>query len=89
MVGANRPAQGGQNRPAHSGGNRPAQGGQNRPSGGGPRPGGGGRGGRPPARGINQGRRRYRPAPLPKVELPLPEKITFYESLSVAELGKN
>ncbi len=49
---------------------------------------GGGRGGRPPARGINQGRRRYRPAnPIPKVEKPLPEKITFYESLSVAELA--
>ena len=89
--GANRPAQGGQNRPAQSGQgvNRPAQGGQNRPSGGGPsRPGGGGRGGRPPARGINQGRRKYRPAPQPKVELPLPEKITFYESLSVAELAQ-
>ncbi len=89
--GVNRPAQGGQNRPAQSGqgANRPAQGGQNRPSGGGPsRPGGGGRGGRPPARGINQGRRKYRPAPQPKVELPLPEKITFYESLSVAELAQ-
>ncbi|WP_186671206.1 translation initiation factor IF-2 [Sporosarcina sp. BP05] len=93
----NRPAQGstGGNRPAQgsTGGNRPAQGapsGQGgRPSGGGPggRP-GGGRGGRPPARGINQGRRRYRPAnPIPKVEKPLPEKITFYESLSVAELA--
>ncbi|WP_318615375.1 translation initiation factor IF-2 [Sporosarcina sp. YIM B06819] len=102
--GGNRPAQGGQNRPAQGtqGGNRPVQGGQNRPAqgaapagnrpaqGGGPgRSGGGGaRGGRPPARGINQGRRRYRPAPQPKVELPLPEKITFYESLSVAELGQ-
>ena len=31
---------------------------------------------------------RYRPAPQPKVELPLPEKITFYESLSVAELAQ-
>ncbi len=47
------------------------------------------RGGRPPARGINQGRRRYRPAnPVPKVQMPLPEKITFYESLSVAELAR-
>ena len=47
------------------------------------------RGGRPPARGINQGRRRYRPAnPVPKVQMPLPEKITFYESLSVAELAQ-
>ncbi|MCG7334010.1 translation initiation factor IF-2 [Sporosarcina sp. ACRSM] len=95
--GGNRPAQGGQNRPAGGqGGNRPAQGGQNRPTGGqgGNRPaqGGqnrpGGRGGRPPAKGINQGRRRYRPAPQPKVEQPLPEKITFYESLSVAELAQ-
>ncbi|MFJ7933182.1 translation initiation factor IF-2 [Sporosarcina sp. NPDC096371] len=89
--GGNRPAQGGQNRPAQGtatpAGNRPAQGGQSRPTGGRPS-GGGARGGRPPARGINQGRRRYRPAPQPKVELPLPEKITFYESLSVAELGQ-
>ncbi|MFC5588387.1 translation initiation factor IF-2 [Sporosarcina soli] len=86
--GGNRPAQGGQNRPTGGqGGNRPAQGGQNRPgSGGQNRP--GGRGGRPPAKGINQGRRRYRPAPQPKVEQPLPEKITFYESLSVAELAQ-
>ena len=59
-----------------------------RPAGGGGRP-GGGRGGRPPARGINQGRRRYRPAvPVQKVEIPLPDKITFYESLSVGELAK-
>ncbi|PID16536.1 translation initiation factor IF-2 [Sporosarcina sp. P34] len=59
-----------------------------RPAGGGGRP-GGGRGGRPPARGINQGRRRYRPAvPAQKVEVPLPDKITFYESLSVGELAK-
>ena len=95
--GGNRPGQGtapAGNRPAQGTStptNRPAQGGQNRPAGGGGpgRPGGGGgRGGRPPARGINQGRRRYRPAPQPKVELPLPEKITFYESLSVAELGQ-
>ena len=59
-----------------------------RPAGGGGRP-GGGRGGRPPARGINQGRRRYRPAvPVQKVEIPLPDKITFYESLSVGELAR-
>ncbi|PIC81360.1 translation initiation factor IF-2 [Sporosarcina sp. P18a] len=59
-----------------------------RPAGGGGRP-GGGRGGRPPARGINQGRRRYRPAvPAQKIEIPLPDKITFYESLSVGELAK-
>ena len=67
---------------------RQAQGGGPRPAGGGGRP-GGGRGGRPPARGINQGRRRYRPAvPAQKVEIPLPDKITFYESLSVGELAK-
>lgn len=67
---------------------RQGQGGSPRPSGGGGRP-GGGRGGRPPARGINQGRRRYRPAtPVQKVEIPLPDKITFYESLSVGELAK-
>lgn len=69
-----------QQRPAASGGG----GGQRRGSGGGGR-----RNGRPPARGINQGRRRYRPAtPAPKVQKPLPEKITFYESLSVAELAQ-
>lgn len=51
-------------------------------------------GGRParrngrPVRGINQGRRRHRPAPQPKVQLPLPDKITFYESLSVGELAE-
>lgn len=98
----NRPAAGGQNRPATTGGqNRPAAtttGGQNRPAaaGGPSRPpaqgggrGPGRRGGRPPARGINQGRRRYRPAnPVPKVQKPLPEKITFYESLSVMELAQ-
>ncbi|WP_210469398.1 translation initiation factor IF-2 [Sporosarcina sp. 6E9] len=98
--GQNRPASGGQNRPASGGQNRPASGGANRPAttspGGstGPasRPAGGRapgrRGGRPPARGINQGRRRYRPAPTPKVQQPLPEKITFYESLSVGELAQ-
>ncbi|WP_060208045.1 translation initiation factor IF-2, partial [Sporosarcina koreensis] len=86
--GGNRPAQGGQ-RPGQGaqGGNRPAQGGQRPGQGGqgGNRP--AGRGGRPPARGINQGRRRHRPAPMPKVEKPLPEKITFYESLTVGELA--
>lgn len=47
------------------------------------------RGGRPPVRGINQGRRRYRPENTePKVQKPLPEKITFYESLSVGELAQ-
>ncbi|WP_432355011.1 translation initiation factor IF-2 [Sporosarcina sp. A2] len=81
----NRPANGSQNA-APGGQNRPSQGPstQNRQGGGG----GNRRGGRPPARGINQGRRRHRPAnPMPKVEKPLPEKITFYESLSVGELA--
>ncbi|PIC65594.1 translation initiation factor IF-2 [Sporosarcina sp. P13] len=99
--GANRPASTSANRPQGQGSSqqaRPAQGsnqqpkqGQGsgaRPAGGGGRP-GGGRGGRPPARGINQGRRRYRPAvPAQKIEKPLPEKITFYESLSVGELAQ-
>jgi translation initiation factor IF-2 len=100
--GQNRPAAGGQNRPAAGGQNRPASGGQgqrpaptttggstgsaSRPAGG--RAPAGRRGGRPPARGINQGRRRYRPAPAAKVQLPLPEKITFYESVSVGELAQ-
>ncbi|QUW21881.1 translation initiation factor IF-2 [Sporosarcina sp. Marseille-Q4063] len=96
--GQNRPASSGQSRPASGGQNRPASGGQNRPattSGGSSspnsRPAGrapGRRGGRPPARGINQGRRRYRPAPAAKVQLPLPDKITFYESVSVGELAQ-
>ena len=83
--GGNRAGQGtqGGNRPAAQGGNRTGQGAQGAP--GGNRP--AGRGGRPPARGINQGRRRHRPAPMPKVEKPLPEKITFYESLTVGELA--
>ncbi|MCM3742874.1 translation initiation factor IF-2 [Sporosarcina luteola] len=98
--GGQRPGQGAQggNRPSSQGGQRTGQGAQagNRPSTqGGQRPGQGaqggnrpaGRGGRPPARGINQGRRRHRPAPMPKVEKPLPEKITFYESLTVGELA--
>ncbi|PIC84495.1 translation initiation factor IF-2 [Sporosarcina sp. P1] len=97
-------SQGGSNRPASTrpqgqstsapkaGSTQPPRQGQGagspRPAGGGGRP-GGGRGGRPPARGINQGRRRYRPAvPAQKVEVPLPDKITFYESLSVGELAK-
>ncbi len=82
---SSRPASGGQGSPSTGGQNRPNQGpsSQNRQGGGGNR-----RGGRPPARGINQGRRRHRPAnPMPKVEKPLPEKITFYESASVGELA--
>ncbi|MBB4823889.1 translation initiation factor IF-2 [Sporosarcina luteola] len=78
--------QSGQQRPNNQGSNRSqapgGQGGQ-----GGNRQ--GGRGGRPPAKGINQGRRRHRPTtPMPKIEKPLPEKITFYESLSVGELAQ-
>ncbi|WP_153720395.1 translation initiation factor IF-2 [Sporosarcina cascadiensis] len=81
-----------QSRPAQTAGSnqqpRQNQGGNTARPGGGGRP-GGGRGGRPPARGINQGRRRYRPAvPAQKIEKPLPEKITFYESLSVGELAQ-
>ncbi|WOV85319.1 translation initiation factor IF-2 [Sporosarcina jeotgali] len=82
---SSRPSSGGQGTPSTGGQNRPNQGpsSQNRQGGGGNR-----RGGRPPARGINQGRRRHRPAnPMPKVEKPLPEKITFYESASVGELA--
>ena len=95
----NKPAaqgQGGQNRsnnkPAGQGtstNNRPGQGGgQNRPNNG---PGGNRRGGynQRPRPGIHGGKRRppRQPvAPMPPKELP--EKITFYESLSVAELAK-
>ena len=39
--------------------------------------------------GINGGKRRtHRPTPQPMVQKELPAKITFYESLSVAELAK-
>jgi translation initiation factor IF-2 len=39
--------------------------------------------------GINGGKRRSpRPAPVQQVQKELPEKITFYESLSVGELAK-
>ncbi len=39
--------------------------------------------------GINGGKRRtHRPQPAPMVQKELPEQITFYESLSVAELAK-
>ena len=88
-------SQGGQNRsnnkPAGQGttNNRPGQGGgQNRPNNG---PGGNRRGGynQRPRPGIHGGKRRppRQPvAPMPPKELP--EKITFYESLSVAELAK-
>ncbi|CEA04544.1 Translation initiation factor IF-2 [Metalysinibacillus saudimassiliensis] len=94
----NKPAtqgQGGQNRsnnkPVAQGttNNRPGQGGgQNRPNNG---PGGNRRGGynQRPRPGIHGGKRRppRQPvAPMPPKELPA--KITFYESLSVAELAK-
>ncbi|MET3575298.1 translation initiation factor IF-2 [Bhargavaea ullalensis] len=93
----NRQGQGG-NRPAgqsQSGGNRPAgqsQGTGNRQGqGGGNRQGQGGRrgpGGRP-IRGTHQGRKKRQPVQqVPRTPKPLPEKITFYESLSVAELAK-
>ncbi|WP_424236105.1 translation initiation factor IF-2 [Bhargavaea ginsengi] len=92
--GGNRPAgQGGGNRPAgQGGGNRPTgQGNSNRP-GGNNRPGGQGgnrRGGGRKIRGTHQGKKRnYSQQQAPRTPKPLPEKITFYESLSVAELAK-
>ncbi|MCM3087428.1 translation initiation factor IF-2 [Bhargavaea ginsengi] len=92
--GGNRPAgQGGGNRPTgQGGGNRPAgQGNSNRP-GGNNRPGGQGgnrRGGGRKIRGTHQGKKRnYSQQQAPRTPKPLPEKITFYESLSVAELAK-
>ena len=82
--GQNRPASGGPSRPASASGGASSRPAQNRGQSGPGR-----RGGRPPARGINQGRRRYRPAnPVPKVQKPLPEKIMFYESASVVELAQ-
>lgn len=89
---ANKPAnkQTTTNKPANNT-NKPS-GNASRPSGGGNRPQGGGprparRNGRP-VRGINQGRRRHRPAQQPKIERPLPDKITFYETLTVGELAE-
>lgn len=49
------------------------------------------RGGQRP-KGINGGKRRPQRTHQPQVPMKqkeLPEKITFYESLTVAELGKN
>ena len=102
--GSNRPAgQGSANRPAaQSGGNRQGgQGNSNRPAGqgagnrqgGNSRPGGQGggnrRGGGRKIRGTHQGKKRnYSQQQVPRTPKPLPEKITFYESLSVAELAK-
>lgn len=75
-----RPSSGGNN--AGRGGQQ-NRGGQNR---------GGQAGGRPQQRrrpGINGGqRRKNRPAPQPVAPKALPEKITFYESLTVGELAK-
>ena len=68
----------GQNRPAGSGfGGRPGGGGNHRP-------GTGNRAGR------NKGKQNRQPVapPVPRKEKELPEKITFYESLTVAELAK-
>ncbi len=68
----------GQNRPAGSGfGGRPGGGGNHRP-------GTGNRAGR------NKGKQKRQPVapPVPKKEKELPTKITFYESLTVAELAK-
>ncbi|MEK4385168.1 translation initiation factor IF-2 [Solibacillus sp. FSL W7-1464] len=78
----------------NKGGNTPNKGG-NTPNRGGNTPNKGGntqnKGGYQQRRkpGINGGKRRtHRPAPQPMVQKELPEKITFYESLSVAELAK-
>ncbi|SIT67268.1 translation initiation factor IF-2 [Edaphobacillus lindanitolerans] len=92
--GGNRQGQGAGNRPAgQGGGNRQGQGTGSRPAGqgGGNRQGQGARrgpGGRP-IRGTHQGRKKKQPVQqVPRTPKPLPEKITFYESLSVAELAK-
>ncbi|AYC29281.1 translation initiation factor IF-2 [Paenisporosarcina cavernae] len=97
----NRPAQGAQgNRPAQGGqGNRPAQGAQgNRPGQGnrnfGGRPGGYGNnspgtGNRAGSRGKGKGKSKQPvQPPVPMKEKELPEKITFFESLTVGELAK-
>lgn len=77
---ASRPASGGN---TASRGGQANRGGQNR---------GGQTGGRPQQRrrpGINGGqRRKNRPAPQPVAPKALPEKITFYETLTVGELAK-
>lgn len=65
--------------------NRPAGSSFQGRGGGNHRPGTGNRAG-----GRNKGKQNRQPVapPVPKKEKELPEKITFYESLSVAELGK-
>lgn len=77
---------GGGNTP-NRGGNTPNKGGNTPNKGGNTQNKGGYQQRRKP--GINGGKRRtHRPAPQPMVQKELPEKITFYESLSVAELAK-
>lgn len=77
---------GGGNTP-NRGGNTPNKGGNTQNKGGNTQNKGGYQQRRKP--GINGGKRRtHRPAPQPMVQKELPEKITFYESLSVAELAK-
>ncbi|MEK5079691.1 translation initiation factor IF-2 [Solibacillus sp. FSL W7-1436] len=71
----------------NKGGNTPNRGGNTPNKGGNTQNKGGYQQRRKP--GINGGKRRtHRPAPQPMVQKELPEKITFYESLSVAELAK-
>lgn len=98
--GGNRPnTQGGNNRPNNQGNNRPNNQGSNRPN----NQGGNNNNrndqrnnqkGGPGARkkpGIHGGKRRHpktHQPTIPAVPKELPEKITFYESLSVAELAK-
>ena len=85
--GGNRPAgQGGGNRQGGQGGGNSRPGGNNRPGGQG---GGNRRGGGRKIRGTHQGKKKnYSQQQAPRTPKPLPEKITFYESLSVAELAK-
>ena len=76
-----------QNTSNNKGGNTPNRGGNTPNKGGNTQNKGGYQQRRKP--GINGGKRRtHRPAPQPMVQKELPEKITFYESLSVAELAK-
>lgn len=76
-----------QNTSNNKGGNTPNRGGNTQNKGGNTQNKGGYQQRRKP--GINGGKRRtHRPAPQPMVQKELPEKITFYESLSVAELAK-
>ncbi|MFJ8234319.1 translation initiation factor IF-2 [Ureibacillus sp. NPDC094379] len=90
--GGNRPNnQGGNNRPSNQGGNRPNnQGGNNNNRNDQRNNQKGGPGARKKP-GIHGGKRRHpktHQPTIPAVPKELPEKITFYESLSVAELAK-